>query len=369
MPGHALPFAVMTLISALSALPGALMGGWWIALAPAWAGFAVSLLDRALGDGETGLSPATPQARLVWHRRILWTWPALQLALIAGGLWAACRGGHLSTGEGIALMAAIGAVTGPIGITFAHELIHRHNRWERRAGRLLLASVLYGHFETGHLLVHHVHVATPRDPVTARYNEGFWRFFPRVLWGSLAEAWRAERDRLARRGLPPWHRRNPFWQYGAGAAGFLALGFAIGGPAGVGLVALQALVAVFHLELVNYVQHYGLTRLRLPDGRFEPVGPQHSWNVSRRASNWFLINLQRHSDHHGRPDRSFPLLQHHPEETAPQLPAGYPLMCLIATIPPLWRRMMNPRVRAWRRRHYPQVRDWSAAKRGAAVAA
>ena len=138
----------------------------------------------------------------------------------------------------------------------------------------------------------------------------------------------------------------------------LVLAGLIGGWSGVALFLLQAGVAIWQLELVNYVEHYGLTRKHLGDGRYERVLPRHSWNASQKASNWLLINLQRHSDHHYKPNRRFPLLQHHASDTAPQLPYGYPVMTVAAMIPPLWRRVMNPRVRAWRRHYYPEITDW-----------
>ncbi|MAX74591.1 MAG: alkane 1-monooxygenase, partial [Nioella sp.] len=109
-----------------------------------------------------------------------------------------------------------------------------------------------------------------------------------------------------------------------------------------------------------YVEHYGLTRKHLENGRYEHVQPHHSWNASHRVTNWLLINLQRHSDHHYKPSRRFPLLQTYTDAEAPQLPFGYPVMTLMALVPPLWRRRMNPRVRAWRARYYPEITDWSA---------
>ena len=163
---------------------------------------------------------------------------------------------------------------------------------------------------------------------------------------------------LARRGLGAGHASNPFWRYGALQAAMLALAFTLGGWAGLGLFAFQAFTAIWQLELVNYIEHYGLTRRHLGKGHYEHVLPRHSWNASQRASNWLLINLQRHSDHHYKPDRRFPLLQTHPEADAPQLPLGYPAMTALAMIPPLWRRAMNPRVRAWRRKFYPDITDW-----------
>ena len=166
---------------------------------------------------------------------------------------------------------------------------------------------------------------------------------------------------LARKGLPASHRANPFWRYAALQCAMLALAVLAGGWLGLALFAVQAATAIWQLELVNYVEHYGLSRRPLGDGRYEPVRPHHSWNADRMASNWLLLNLQRHSDHHTHPDRPFPLLQTYDDRTAPRLPAGYPVMTAAAMVPPLWRRMMHPRVRAWRRRHYPDVTDWSGA--------
>jgi alkane 1-monooxygenase len=169
---------------------------------------------------------------------------------------------------------------------------------------------------------------------------------------------------LARRGLPVWHRSNPFWRYATLQGAFLAAALAVGGWWGLVLFLVQAFTAIWQLELTNYIEHYGLTRRHLGDGRYEPVRPHHSWNADHRVSNWLLINLQRHSDHHYKPDRRFPLLQTYTAAEAPQLPFGYPAMTALAMIPPLWRRVMNPKVRAWRRQHYPDIADWGPYNRG-----
>ena len=167
---------------------------------------------------------------------------------------------------------------------------------------------------------------------------------------------------LARKSLPVTDKSNPFWLYAGLQVGMLALAFIIGGWAGVGLFLFQAFVAIWQLELVNYVEHYGLTRKHLGDGKYEHVQPRHSWNASQKASNWLLINLQRHSDHHYKPDRRFPLLQTYGQDDAPQLPYGYPVMTMAAMIPPVYLRMMNPRVRKWRAMYYPEINDWSRYK-------
>jgi alkane 1-monooxygenase len=144
----------------------------------------------------------------------------------------------------------------------------------------------------------------------------------------------------------------------------LVLALVLGGWIGLALFLWQAAVAVWQLELVNYIEHYGLTRRHLGEGKYEHVLPRHSWNATQRVSNWLLINLQRHSDHHYKPDRRFPLLQTYDEDVAPALPYGYPLMTMAAMIPPLWKRIMNKRVREWRRRNYPDITDWHAYNKG-----
>ncbi len=362
-PEHPAPFWLSLGLVPL-AVAGAVWGGAAVALLPLYGWGMFSLLDALTGRHAVNADPATPEARLRWHRAVTLLWFPLQFATVFGLVWYVPQAGHLGTVEKLALFFGLGVVSGTVGINYAHELMHQKGRGERWLADLLLAMVLYAHFRSEHLRVHHVHVGTPRDPVTARYNEGFHRFFARVLRQCPASAWAAERAMLARRGLPAWHRANPFWRYAALQAGMLGLAGGLGGWEGLGLFLVQAFSAVWQLELVNYIEHYGLTRRHLGEGRYEPVRPRHSWNADHRASNWLLINLQRHSDHHWKPDRRFPLLQTYGEDEAPQLPFGYPLMTLAAMVPPLWRRLMNPRVRAWRRRHYPDIADWTPYNRG-----
>ena len=312
-----------------------------------------------LGADGANPDPGTGADRLVWHRRLTLVWAPVQGATLAWLLWYVPRAAHLSGAEAVLLFAGMGAITGTVGIVYAHELMHRPGRVERWLGDVLMAMALYGHFRSEHLLVHHRHVGTPLDPVTARRGEGFHAVFLRVVPECLLSAFAAERARLARAGRPWWHRSNPFWRYAGLQAGMLALAWAIGGWTGLALFCLQALVAVWELELVNYVEHYGLTRKHLGGGRYEPAQAHHSWNAAPYASNRLLINLQRHSDHHVRPDRPFPLLRTHAPDEAPELPWGYPVMTLLALSPRRWRRVMDPRVRAWRRRHYPEIEDWA----------
>ncbi|MCP5086769.1 MAG: alkane 1-monooxygenase [Rhodobacteraceae bacterium] len=354
----ALPFwASLTMLPVLAV--AGLLGGWWLALPPVYGWYVTTLLDFAGGQNTDNPDP-NEAADLFWYRLITVLWAPIQMGVVFGALAYVSWTDRLDAGESTLFMATVGIASGSIGIVYAHELMHQKPKWERLLGDGLMTMTLYGHFRSEHLLVHHRYIGTPRDPVTARYNEGFHRFFPRVLAGSLKSSFRAELALLARKNLPWWHHSNPFWRYLIWQLGWLALAFVIGGWAGIGLFWVQAFVAIWQLEVVNYVEHYGLTRRHLGEGKYEHVLPRHSWNANHRVTNYFLINLQRHSDHHYKPNRRFPLLQTYDEDEAPQLPFGYPIMTMLAMAPPLWRRYMNPKVRAWRRQYYPDVEDWSA---------
>ncbi len=353
----ALPFWASFLLIPLIWI-SALAGGWWILLVPLSTWWAYAVLDHFVGLNLDNADPGTPDTMLRWHILLTNAWAPLQFFTLYWLIWYVTGSDSLSSLEKIGVFFAMGVISGTIGINYSHELMHQSGRLERWMADVLLAMVLYSHFRSEHLLVHHRYVGTPRDPVTARYNEGFHRFYPRVLRQSLISAFRAERDKLARKDLSWTNPSNPFWRYWALQGGMLLLALAVGGWVGLGLFLVQAGTAIWQLELVNYVEHYGLTRKYLGDGKYEHVRPRHSWNSSQKASNWLLINLQRHSDHHYKPSRRFPLLQHHSQDAAPQLPYGYPVMTIAAMIPPLWRRVMNPRVRAWRQQYYPEITDW-----------
>ena len=337
-------------------------GGLAILSLPAGAMALFVLIDSIAGATQESLDLETDEADLFWYRLITLIWAPLQFLMTFGALGLVVSSDTLSTFEKWGIFVGVGFVAGAIGIVYAHELMHQKPKIERLMGDVLMCMVLYGHFRTEHLLVHHRYVGTPRDAVTARYNENFYRFFLRVLPGSLFSAFQAEREKLARAGLPWWSSRNPFWTYWTFQTAFLILAALIGGWMGLWLFATQAFVAVFYLELINYVEHYGLTRKHLGDGKYEHVKPRHSWNSDYKVSNWLLINLQRHSDHHYKPDRRFPLLQTYGPQDAPQLPSGYPLIAAIALVPPAWRRLMNPRVRKWRAMYYPEITDWAPYK-------
>lgn len=362
-PSSALPFW-LSLGTVPMGLIGALHGGWAVALMPLYTWGLYTVLDAVLGLNLDDADPETPEADLFWYRLVTLIWFPIQAGMLVFLLWYVPRADHLGLVEKFTLFFGQGVMAGTVGIVYAHELMHQRNRLERWLGDLLLATVLYSHFRTEHLLVHHIYVGTPRDAVTARYGMGFHRHFWRVLRDCPGSAWRAEAAMLKRRGKGPFDAANPFWRYAVLQALMLALALALGGGLGLALFLWQAFIAIWQLELVNYVEHYGLTRRHLGDGRYEHVQPRHSWNSAHKASNWLLINLQRHSDHHWKPDRRFPLLQNYTEDQAPNLPYGYPVMTAAAMVPPLWRRIMNRRVKTWRKRFYPDVTDWKPYAKG-----
>ena len=176
----ALPFWLSLALPPLAGV-GMVYGGWTIALLPLSTWWLFTILDALTGHCTANPDPQIPDAQLTAYRLVTLVWPPVQFALLLLMLWYVPQAPHLDTGEKIALFFGMGVISGTIGIDYSHELMHQKSRLERWLADLLLASVLYSHFRSEHLRVHHIHVGTPRDPVTARYNEGFHRYFPRVL--------------------------------------------------------------------------------------------------------------------------------------------------------------------------------------------
>jgi alkane 1-monooxygenase len=270
----------------------------------------------------------------------------LYLPIQYAGLVFACwlwSHGHLSTLDKVGLALTVAMVSG-IAINTAHELGHKRASLERWLSKIGLAQSGYGHFFIEHNRGHHVRVATPEDPASARLGESFYAFLPRTVIGSLRSAWELERVRLRRLGSSPWSARNDILGAWAMTVVLYAALLAAFGLAILPYLVIQAVVGFSLLEVVNYLEHYGLLRQRRDDGRYERTRPEHSWNSNSAASNVLLFHLQRHSDHHANPIRRYQALRHVDE--APQLPTGYAGMILLAVIPPLWRRVMDHRVLA-----------------------
>jgi alkane 1-monooxygenase len=321
-------FTLLPLASVRLGLP-------WLPLAVTFV--LVPLLDAWVGAAAPGRKAFDlPRNIAVWLPRAQ---VPLQAVLLVGALMYVPQ---LPLADVVLFAFAVGTVTGGIGITVAHELGHRATRLDRALSKALLVSVGYGHFFVEHNRGHHARVATADDPASAPRGMRVYRFMLRSAAGGFRHAWRLEAMRLRRLGCSVVSPSN--WTL-SGTLLWLALGAYVAASLGAGAVAFlvaQALWAVALLEIVNYIEHYGLRRARRADGRPEPVAPQHSWNADFIVSNWLLFNLQLHSDHHAHVERPFERLRSMPQ--APQLPAGYPTMVLLALLPPLWFAVMDRRL-------------------------
>jgi alkane 1-monooxygenase len=313
-------------------------------LAPLLVFVVMPLLDTLIGkDSEN-----PPDSIIKWlendryYRWCTYAFLPLQYGalVLAAALWSSGDLGLVAT---IGLTWSVGLVNG-IGINTAHELGHKRASMERWLSKVALAPTFYGHFFIEHNRGHHVRVATPEDPASSRMGESFWAFLPRTVKGSFTSSWELEAERLQRTGSGPWTLKNDIlgaWLMTVVLFGGLTIAF---GPVVLPYLLVQAVLGFSLLEVVNYLEHYGLLRAKREDGRYVRTAPEHSWNANNVASNVFLYHLQRHSDHHANPIRRYQALRHF--EEAPQLPTGYAGMIVLAAFPPLWRRVMDPRVLA-----------------------
>lgn len=240
----------------------------------------------------------------------------------------------------IGWLLGIGVVSGVLAINVAHELIHKDSKLERFCGGLLLSLVCYGGFKVEHVRGHHVNVSTPEDPSSADYNQTLYHFLPRAIWHNITNAWKLEATRLKRKGKSIWSLDNELFTWYGLSALWAVVSFIAFGWIGLAFFLGQSIVAFVLLEIINYVEHYGLRRKKRDNGKYEYVTHHHSWNSNFFLTNILLIHLQRHSDHHAFPKRRYQVLRHH--EDSPQLPAGYATMVLLALVPPLWKKVMNP---------------------------
>jgi alkane 1-monooxygenase len=323
-------------------------GGLYTLLAPLAMTFvAVPVFDILMGI-ETRNPTESPPGRYASAIFRFATWLAVpaQAAVLLWGTWTSTRPLVVPI-EIVGKIVAVGIVGGVIGITVAHELAHRASRLDRMLGGILLTMVFYLHWAIEHVAGHHRRVATREDPATARLGESLPTFMARSIGRGFLSAWGIESARNARRGVRSPLRNRVILCVAASSAVAAALGITLGVGALLFFLG-QSVVAIAFLETINYIEHYGLERRLVRPGVYERVTPLHSWNAAHRLTNALLFNLQRHSDHHVWPTRPYYKLRNHAD--SPQLPTGYAGMALLAMFPPLWRRVMDPRVHAHRAR-------------------
>lgn len=318
-------------------------GHWgWLFVAPFVIHLLVPLLDLAIGVDFSN-PPESAVAQLEqdpYYRVLVWAYVPFQFFATVLGAWLAATQ-PLTWVVFLGLVWTVGSING-IGIATAHELGHKKEAADRWLARIALAPSMYGHFYVEHNRGHHKRVATPEDPASARMGESFWAFLPRTVMGSLQSAWALERVRLNGLGKSEWSGGNQVLQaWAMTLVLFGALTLWLGWTA-LAFLVVQGLYGASMLEVVNYVEHYGLLRQRDASDRYGRCEPEHSWNSNHIIGNVMLYHLQRHSDHHAHPARRYQALRHF--DDAPQLPAGYATMIAVAYFPPLWYALMDWRV-------------------------
>ncbi|MFS3128211.1 fatty acid desaturase [Nocardioides sp. Bht2] len=278
-----------------------------------------------------------------FYKVVVFAYLPLQYLGLGTAMWYLGTG-DLAVWEKLGLAISVGIVGG-VAINTAHELGHKKESLERWVSKVALAQTFYGHFYIEHNRGHHVRVATAEDPASARMGESLYSFLPRTVVGSVRSAWGLEKRRLARRREHPWRISNDVlnaWLMSVVLWGAMLAAF---GPSILPWLLIQAVIGFTLLEIVNYMEHYGMLRQKVGVGsreRYERVLPQHSWNSNNVATNVMLYHLQRHSDHHANPTRSFQALRDFRD--APVLPTGYMGMIVVALVPPLFKRLMDRRV-------------------------
>jgi alkane 1-monooxygenase len=317
----------------------------WVLVAVVYAYALPPLMDLIGGQNRTNNHPlrrswSSTALEYVYLPRILglkvMVLKLLMLEIVARGRFDVldCLGIAYLTGQSIS----------SYGIFIAHELLHRRSRFDKALSEIMMVTVMYPHFCIEHLYGHHKYAATAKDPASARSGESLYSFLPRSIFGGIHHAWQLETRRLARSGHHWFDYRNRMLRYLAEVLALIVAVLYFFGSLGLFALIVQSLVAVITLEVINYVQHYGLQRKEISPGQYENTGIAHSWNSECWFSNGYWLNLGRHSDHHYAPGRGFQMLRNFERE--PELPAGFPAMFLLAFVPPIWFRIMNPRVAA-----------------------
>ncbi|MDO9455201.1 fatty acid desaturase [Nocardioides sp.] len=342
-------------VPSLAFLAGGLWAatGWgvWFWIGPIVVLGVVPAIDLVAGLDRTNPPDDAIEAleKDKYYRWITYLFLPIQYVGFVAAFYAMAKGapfglGELSLVDKIGLAITIGTIGG-IGINTAHELGHKREANERWLSKIALAQSFYGHFYIEHNRGHHVRVATPEDPASSRLGETFYFFWPRTVIGSLRSAWNLEKKRYARKKTHPFHLGNDVlnaWLMSAVLFGGLVAWLGVGI---LPFLVLQAVVGFSLLEVVNFMEHYGMLRQKVGAGerqRYERVDPSHSWNSNNIATNVLLYHLQRHSDHHANPTRRYQTLRDF--EESPVLPTGYAGMIVLALVPPVYRRVMDERV-------------------------
>ena len=338
-------FGAASLSPALMLVIGATFGGVWSLLAFLWITVFLGLADRIARRLGLQQAPTPPDP---WTDRLALIVGAAHFPLLAIALFALSGGTGLGVLSWALMFLGFGLWFGQVSNATAHELIHRSARLPFRLGKWIYISLLYGHHTSAHRLVHHRFAATADDPNSAALGESFPDFLIRAWPGEFLAGYEMENGLRETSGGSA-RRLHPYTVYLAGGAAFVLLAGWAFGIGGVGAYLLLCAHTHIQLLLSDYVQHYGLERRKTGIDSYEPIGPAHSWDAPDFISGLMMLNAPRHADHHLHPARAYSELSLSPEGRAPLLPASLPVMATIALVPRIWRRIMDPRVKALRR--------------------
>lgn len=317
--------------------------GYYTFLTPVYAFVIIPILELIFSENTTNLSPEEAEEKATYK---IFDWLLyLNIPIVFGLLLTTLNNvstGMYETYELIGLVFSTGIVLGSNGINVAHELGHRQTQYEQLMSKLLLLPSLYMHFFVEHNFGHHLHAATKEDPATARYNQIVYSFWCTSTSRQYINAWKIQENLRKRTKFSFFSFKNNMFWFSIIQISYLASIFYFLGSLALIIAISSAIVSFLLLETINYIEHYGLLRKKLPSGRYERVREIHSWNSNHTIGRIILYELTRHSDHHYKASKKYQLLDCH--EQSPQMPYGYPTSMVLALIPPLWFRVMNKRI-------------------------
>lgn len=322
---------------------GLYLKGYWVWATPVFAFVCIPILELIFPVDTENLK--TEDAKHQLKKKVFDWLLYLNLPIVYGliilTLYAVSTA-RLETYEFIGLIISVGIVLGVNGINVGHELGHRQTTNERFLGKALLLPSFYMHFYIEHNYGHHLNAATPEDPATARYNQSVYSFWFTSTIRQYFSAWKIQLKLLKNNGLTFFSIKNDMFWYVVIQAAYLTAIILVFGKLALIFAFLSGVVGFVLLETVNYIEHYGLIRLKTKSGRYERVKEVHSWNSNHVIGRIVLYELTRHSDHHYKSSKKYQVLDCHDE--SPQMPYGYPTSMVLAMVPPLWFKIMNKRV-------------------------
>lgn len=327
----------------ITAFIGIYLKDIWVYLTPIYAFVCIPLIELLLPQDTRNYSEEIKERRL---SKAIFDWLLyLNIPVVFGLLIYALfeiTSSQIETYEIIGLSISVGIVLGVNGINVAHELGHRQTTNERFLGKLLLLPSHYMHFYIEHNFGHHLHAATKEDPATARYNQSVYSFWVSSVFRQYKSAWHIQLELLKNNNNAFFSIKNDMFWYIVIQIMFLLLVHYFFGLKGLLFAISSGIVGFLLLETVNYIEHYGLLRLKLKSGRYERVREIHSWNSNHVVGRIVLYELTRHSDHHYKSSKKYQVLEYH--DISPEMPFGYPTSMVLSMVPPLWFSIMNKRV-------------------------